>query len=182
MKKVPRTSFCIFCGSSNIEEVRLRRDSSMSPKSISIKIVTVALTKTGSIGSNMSLTSESYYCKTCQKIDVFSNNPPIRVEIPQESMKNLVLLFPDSLLRLFNSIGMLDNEIKKSILSLTTRMKQVIKKYQETGENPCKNGKKGFKSKMCVKGKKIEVYALVENEGKITSVRVMYDGGRSFCQ
>ena len=92
------------------------------------------------------------------------------------------VLLPENLLSLFKTMKMNSEEISSSIEGVSRRLKQILNRFEKTGINPCKNGKYGYRAKLPIRGNKVEVYVLVENNGAVRYARIVYGGGRSFCQ
>jgi hypothetical protein len=175
-------TFCVYCGSSEVEETLLHKSSSDSPRSLSAHLAGSGGGYTGTHGSMDKITFTTYFCKKCKKIEAKGTLAPRDVLLTDSNGYYLEVILPESLLRFFGSIRMETDEISESIHGMGRRMKQILNKFERTGLNTCKNGKHGFKAKLPVRGNKVEVYVLVENNGTGRYARIVYDGGRSFCE
>ena len=176
------TLYCIFCGSSEVEEILLQKGSSQSPRSLSAQVVGNGGSYTGSHGSSSSILFHTHLCKKCKKTEAKGSMPPATVRLTDSSGYHLNVLLPENLLIFFGTIRMEKREIESSIQGVQKRLRQISTKFERTGLNPCKNGKHGYKAKMPVRGNEVEVYVLVENKGTGRYARIVYDGGRSFCE
>ena len=176
------TIYCIYCGFSEVAEILLHKDSSQSPRSLSAQVAGTGGGYTGTHGSRSSIVFPTHLCKKCKKTEAKGTLPPVNVWLTDNNGYHLDVLLPESLLRFFGSIRMEDKEISSSIQGVQRRLKQIFNKFERTGINPCKNGKHGYKAKLPVRGNKVDVYVLVENNGTGRYARIVYDGGRSFCE
>ncbi|EQB71434.1 MAG: hypothetical protein AMDU1_APLC00027G0009 [Thermoplasmatales archaeon A-plasma] len=107
---------------------------------------------------------------------------PGTAEFTYNNGYHLEVIMPESLLRLFGSIGFRDNDIESAVRSIARRLMQIVKKFDKTGVNPCKNGNIGQKAKMTVGGTKVDIYVLVENNGNGKYARIIYGGSWSYCK
>ena len=176
------TIYCMYCGFSEIEEILLHKDSSQSPRSLSAQVAGTGSSYTGTHGSRNSIVFTTHLCKNCKKTEAKGTMSPANVWLTDNNGYHLDVLLPESLLRFFGSIRMEEDEISYSIQSIQRRLKQILNKFEKTGINPCKNGKHGYKAKLSVRGNKVDVYVLVENKSTGRYARIVYDGGRSFCE
>lgn len=174
--------YCKYCGSSDLVGIVLHKDSSMLPRAIGVTVSGIGGTYRGSHGSRNSIDYPSYYCKKCRKTEAESSVSPSVAQLFDNNGNIINITLPEAILALFNSMQMKGKDIKNSIQGLERRLKQIFKKYQRTGENPCKKGKIGYKARMKVPSCNVDIYVLVDNSGIGKEVSFVYDGGRSFCE
>ncbi len=177
--------FCIYCGSQEVKKIVMEKKEGNGPRTITLRMFGVEAGLTGKhFDSNAFIVPETYFCSRCNMImtSVERIMEPGIVELTDESGHNIKIILPESLLIYFVSFKLQENEIKNAVSSIYKRLMQILKKFDKTGTNPCKNGKIGSKAKMLVRKTKVNVYVLVENNRAGKSARIIYGGGWSYCK
>ncbi len=182
MNSAPEEIYCKYCGSSELVGIVLHKDSSKSPKVMGVTTAVLGVSYRGSHGSINSLEYPTHYCKRCRKTEAKGSIGPSTAQLFDNNGIIISLMLPETLLALFSSLQMKAKDIEISIQGLQRRLKQIIKKFERTGKNPCKNGKIGYKARLKVLSSNVDIYVLVENSGIGKDARIVYDGGRSFCE
>lgn len=173
---------CIYCGFQNVEKIQLRKSTYKYPKTLSARVMGTGIGYAGSHGTASDMFYETYVCRNCNKTEAEGSMAPAIVKLTDNNNHRIDILLPESLLKFFSSIRMEEGEIVESIKGVERRLKQILKDFEMKGVNPCKKGNRGYKAKLLIKRNKVHVYLMVENNGAGRCVRVVYDGGWSFCE
>ena len=174
--------YCLYCGSPNIEEINMEKKEWDTPRSLTAKVAGTGGGFAGGHSNSSTLFWSTYFCMNCKMTDAKATVEPGTVELTDNNGHHLEVILPESLLRLFSSIDLHENDIELAIRSIMRRLNQIIKKFEKTGVNPCKKGKIGLKAKMTAGNTKVDVYVLVENNSGGRYARIVYGGGWSYCK
>ncbi|MHB1440744.1 MAG: hypothetical protein ACYCSO_06950 [Cuniculiplasma sp.] len=177
-----QNSFCVYCGSSEIEKIEMEKKDGMEPRSIGVSFKGIGGNYTGGKYNQNTLHLETFFCKTCKKTEAYGTMEPLIMSISYEKHSELFLLIPGSLRELFSTNHLEIHEINSSIISIEKRLRQVIIAFERCGINICRNGKVGGRAKMRVRKIKVDVYLFIENIQNRRYVRIIYDGGVSYCR
>ena len=175
--------YCIYCGSPNVGKITMKKGRDDSPRSLTAQIGVVGAGYSGGHSDSSEVYVETYFCKRCNMIEETKGTiEPGTVELTDNNSYSVDVILPESVLILFNSMGLEDSGIKEAIKSISRRLKQIIKKFEKTGADTCKKGKLGLKAKMTAGNTKVDVYVLVENKIAGKCARIVYGGGWSYCK
>lgn len=178
----PDKIFCIYCGSPDVQKISMTKKEGDNPKTLSAQIVGSGGSYSGSHSSSNTVSLGTYYCMRCKMTEANGTMEPGKVLMNDNNGYSLGVILPESLLRYFGSIKLQHGDIIKAVESIDRRLKQIVKKFEKTGTDPCKDGKIGLRAKMAVGNAKVDVYVLVENNGTGRYARIVYGGKWSYCK
>lgn len=153
-----------------------------TPRSWTAQIAGTGAGSSGGHSNSTSISLETYFCKKCKMTEAYGTVEPGATGLTYNNGYHLEVILPESLLRFFGSFGFQDNDIVSAVGSIARRLMQIVKKFEKTGINPCKKGKIGQKARMTVRGTKVDVYVLVENNRNGKGARIIYGGSWSYCK
>ena len=174
--------YCIYCGSPNVERISMEKKEGDTPRSLTAQFAGTGAGASGGHSNSNTVSLGTYFCMRCKMTEANGTMEPGAAWLTDNNGYHLEVILPESLLRFFGSIGLQDNDIEVAVRSISKRLKQIIRKFEKAGIDPCKNGKIGLKAKMTAGSTKVDVYVLVENNGTGRNARIVYGGGWSYCK